>query len=232
MNDASTNAHHQRPDQDLPDLSAVRLFPLPNVVLFPRLILPLHIFEERYKAMTADALTGDRQIAMALLKPGWEKSYYERPAIEPVVCVGTILSHERLPDGKYNFLLQGHTRARVVHEHPREEGRLYRVAALEAVAQPQVLEIDLTRVRQRIANLFSDEGGLLARLSVAGPARKVIASSLPTEGVIDWLAFHLFDDIALKHGLLAEPDVRKRADVAIRVLHTMAPTCPTHPHLN
>ena len=220
------------------DLSAVPLFPLPNVVLFPRAVLPLHIFEERYKQMTADAIVGaedtgqSARIAMGLFRPGWEKSYYGRPAIEPVVCVGRILNHEKLPDGKYNFLLQGHTRARVMHEHPREEGRLYRVAALEAVAQPQVLEIDLTRVRQRIANLFSDEGGLLARLSVAGPARKVIASSLPTEGVIDWLAFHLFDDFALKHGLLAEPDVRKRADVAIRVLHTMAPTCPTHPHLN
>src|SRR5947209_4114241 len=86
---------------------AVPLFPLPNVVLFPRAVLPLHIFEERYRAMMADALAGDRQVAMALLKPGWEKNYYARPAIEPVVCLGRILSHERLPDGCYNFLLQG-----------------------------------------------------------------------------------------------------------------------------
>src|SRR5260221_6462218 len=93
------------------DLSAVPLFPLPNVVLLPRAVLPLHIFEERYKQMTADVLRGHRQIAMALLNRGWEKDYYGRPAIEPVVCVGTILSHERLPDGRYNFLLQGHTRA-------------------------------------------------------------------------------------------------------------------------
>src|SRR3954452_7595280 len=97
--------------------AAVPLFPLPNVVLFPRAVLPLHIFEERYKRMTADVLeAGHRQIAMALLHRGWEKDYYGHPAIEPVVCVGTILSHERLPDGRYNFLLQGHTRARVVRE--------------------------------------------------------------------------------------------------------------------
>src|SRR5689334_24875244 len=81
-------------------LSAVPLFPLPNVVLFPRAILPLHIFEERYKAMTADALQGDRVIAMAMLKPGWEKNYYGTPPIDPIVCVGSIWSHERLPDGK------------------------------------------------------------------------------------------------------------------------------------
>src|SRR5438093_6138151 len=99
-------------DGQSPDLPAVPLFPLPNVVLFPQAVLPLHIFEERYKAMTADALSGDRVIAMALLRPGWEKSYYARPDIEPVVCAGRILSHEKLPDGKYNFLLQGVVRAR------------------------------------------------------------------------------------------------------------------------
>src|SRR5476651_2067777 len=93
------------------EVLTVPLFPLPNVVLFPRAVLPLHIFEERYKAMTADTLRGDGRIAMALLKPGWEKCYYQRPAIDPVVCVGTILSHEKLPDGTYNFLLQGAIRA-------------------------------------------------------------------------------------------------------------------------
>src|SRR3982751_6181741 len=85
----------------------VPLFPLPNVVLFPRVVLPLHIFEERYKRMTAEVLRGDKRIAMALRRPGWEKDYYGQPAIEPVVCVGQILSHERLEDGRYNFLLQG-----------------------------------------------------------------------------------------------------------------------------
>src|SRR3954466_5571076 len=104
-----------------PDLSAVPLFPLPSVVLFPRAVLPLHIFEDRYRAMTADALEGDRLIAMALLRPGWEKSYYGRPAIEPVVCVGRIVSHEKLADGKYNFLLQGLVRAVVVREHLQHE---------------------------------------------------------------------------------------------------------------
>src|SRR5437016_14443168 len=78
---------------------SVPLFPLPNVVLFPRAVLPLHIFEERYLVMTADALRRDRLIAMALLKPGWERDYYSTPTIEPVVCVGQILMHEQLPDG-------------------------------------------------------------------------------------------------------------------------------------
>src|SRR5947199_2955847 len=136
-------------------LSAVPLFPLPNVVLFPRAVLPLHIFEERYKQMTHDALRGKRQIAMALLRPGWEKNYYGAPAVEPVVCVGTILSHERLPDGKYNFLLQGTHRARVVSELPRDDDRLYRVAEVEVLDELPVMEIDLSNERGRLTNMFS-----------------------------------------------------------------------------
>jgi Lon protease-like protein len=235
MSDAPTSAHHAQPAGDnLPDLEAVALFPLPNVVLFPRLILPLHVFEERYKQMTADAIGpgGDRQIAMALLKPGWEKSYYGRAPIEPVVCVGTILSHERLPDGKYNFLLQGHTRARVLREHPAEDGRLYRTAQLEPLCKSNVMEIDLSDVRERVVALFSDEGGPLSCLSMTKQVRQVLASPLPTEGVVDWLAFNLFEDVGLKQRLLAECDARKRAEVALRALNALAPVVTTHPNLN
>src|SRR3954447_1394833 len=138
-------------------LPAVPLFPLPNVVLFPRAVLPLHIFEERYKTMTADALAGDRQIAMALLKPGWEKDYYSRPVIEPVVCVGTIVSHERLPDGKYNFLLQGHSRAIIERETPADPETPYRSADLRLLVEPAVLEIDLSNERLRLTTILSDE---------------------------------------------------------------------------
>src|SRR5687767_5094597 len=159
-------------------LSAVPLFPLPNVVLFPRAVLPLHIFEERYKAMTADALRGDRQIAMALLRPGWERDYYHKPAIEPVVCIGTILTPEKLPDGKYNFLLQGHTRARVLGE---VDGKPYRLASLEPIAETEVMEIDLEPDRQRVAGLF--ENGPLAELPTAAQFREIIDGPLPTSDV-------------------------------------------------
>src|SRR3954470_1563852 len=153
---------------DLNPFSAVPLFPLPNVVLFPRAVLPLHVFEERYKAMTADALRGDRQVAMALLKPGWERDYYSRRAIEPVVCIGTILTHERLPDGKYNFLLQGHTRARVVQEADGEQD--YRVATLEPIVETEVLEIDLEPQRLRLASMF--DRGPLAAIATAAQFRE------------------------------------------------------------
>jgi len=201
------------------DLSAVPLFPLPNVVLFPRAVLPLHIFEQRYRHMTADALAGDRLVAMALLRNGWEKSYYSRPAIEPVVCVGKILSHEQLPDGKYNFLLQGLLRARVMHEIA-DENLPYRVAQLQRLEHVPALEIDLEEHRARMAELFGK-----GRLAATGPAQqftKILTTHLPTGDVADLVAFTFIDDVALKQSLLAEPDVKTRVARTVDALAKMA----------
>ena len=191
-------------------LLGVPLFPLPNVVLFPRAVLPLHVFEERYKAMTADALRGQRQVAMALLKPGWERNYHGRPAIEPIVCVGTILTHERLSDGRYNFLLQGHTRARVVREYGEAS---YRVAELEPLHETPSLEIDLSEERRRLTDLFEQSG--LAALSLGRRFRELLSSSVATAHVADLIAFNFLDDIELKQELLADGDVRRRVNRVI-----------------
>ena len=78
----------------------IPLFPLPNVVLFPGVFLPLHIFEERYRAMTRDALAGDRIIGMTLLRPGFEPDYEGRPPIYEVGCAGVISHSDRRSDGR------------------------------------------------------------------------------------------------------------------------------------
>jgi len=201
------------------DLSSIPLFPLPSVVLFPRAVLPLHIFEERYKEMTATALAGDKQIAMALLKPGWEKDYYHRPAIHPVVCVGTILSHERLPDGKYNFLLQGHTRARVI----RESGdRSYRLAELEPLRQTHDLEIDVGEDRQRLERVFRP--ALLGGTPVGRQFRQLLAGPMRTADVADLIAFNYLDDVPLKQSLLEETDVRRRVRRILEALELSQPS--------
>ncbi|HEX2971635.1 MAG TPA: LON peptidase substrate-binding domain-containing protein [Tepidisphaeraceae bacterium] len=197
--------------------STVPLFPLPNVVLFPRAVLPLHIFEERYKTMTADVLAGDRRIAMALLKPGWEKDYYHLPEIEPVVCIGEILTWEKLPDGNYNFLLQGQRRARIV----REIGGLsYRVAELAALQEEPALDIDLERERQRLAELFSR--GPLAMLPTSGQFQELLEGPLPTADIADLVAFNLLDDTQLKQMLLGETNVRRRVDQVVDALQVFA----------
>jgi Lon protease-like protein len=203
---------------------AVPLFPLPNVVLFPRAILPLHIFEERYKTMTADALAGERLVAMALLKPGWEKNYHQRPAIEPVVCVGKIVNWERLADGKYNFLLQGRMRAKIIRE---ESSGPYRIARVQRLRELGVLEIDLANERQRLEAMLCS--GPLASTPAGGELKKILASSLPAHDVADLIAFHVLNQVSLKQSLLADPDVARRIrrlisalDAAIPVLEVAA----------
>src|SRR3954468_5096702 len=94
----------------------IALFPLPNCVLFPGVVQPLHIFEPRYREMLREALAGQSAIGMALLMPGWEQDYYGCPAIHRRLCVGRVIAHEQLADGKYNLLLQGVMRADVVSE--------------------------------------------------------------------------------------------------------------------
>jgi Lon protease-like protein len=200
--------------------SAVPLFPLPNVVLFPKAVLPLHVFEERYKRMIADVLRTHRQVAMALLRPGWEKNYYARPAIDPVVCVGTILSHERLADGRYNFLLQGQTRARVV----REVGDgPYRQAELEALTESDDSEVDLADGRRRLVELFDRDA--YAALPGGGQIRRLLATGIATGVVADLLAFNVLadDQVALKQSLLAETSVRSRVARTVEAVAALRP---------
>src|SRR3954471_19818881 len=101
----------------------IPVFPLPNVVLFPTVSLPLHIFEPRYRDMVADALEGDRIIGMSLLQPGYEATYEGRPPVYAVGCAGVITHAERLADGRFNIVLRGIERFRVDAE---DASRSYR----------------------------------------------------------------------------------------------------------
>jgi hypothetical protein len=106
----------------------VPIFPLPHAVFFPKTALPLHIFEPRYRVMIEDAAKHDKLIAIVLLKDGWEKDYFGAPAVHDIACVGKIQKQEKLSDGKYNIVLYGLQRARIV-DFVQEEP--YRVARIE-----------------------------------------------------------------------------------------------------
>jgi Lon protease-like protein len=118
-------------DAELKDFSGMApLFPLPNVVLFPQALLPLHIFEPRYRKMTADALEGERLIAMSLLRPGWEHlPSTTNPPIHKIVGLGKIIAHEKLDDGRYYLVLRGLARAKLIGE--QQVDLPYRVGQLE-----------------------------------------------------------------------------------------------------
>src|SRR3954463_15099113 len=133
--------------------AAIPIFPLPNVVLFPNVFLPLHIFEPRYRDMVGDALEGDRIIGMALLQPGYEKTYEGRPPVYAVGCAGVITHAERLADGRYNIVLRGIEKFRITGEEP---GKPYRLAQVESVGEPpaEALRSEMLGARRRLEALL------------------------------------------------------------------------------
>src|SRR4051812_34659892 len=145
-------------DYDLRDFGNVcRLFPLPGVVLFPHAVLPLHIFEPRYRQMTEDALASDRLITIVQVRPPGEWATPGQPALEDHGCLGRIVKHERLPDGRFRFLLLGRKRVRLTREVP--SGKLYRTAEVEIVEDVDPGGADQPRRTELIAlfrRLFRD----------------------------------------------------------------------------
>jgi len=158
--------------------SLIPLFPLPDIVLFPRVSLPLHIFEPRYRKMVADAMDGHRTIGMILLRPGWEKDYHGRPPVFASGCAGRIETCEALPDGKYNIVLRGLSRFRVVDEHA---GEPYRLATVEPL--PETVE-------EGTAHLEDARRRVLAAIGKAadGPSIMVLNSDLPHAVFVDALS--------------------------------------------
>ena len=125
----------------------IPIFPLPNVVLFPNVFLPLHIFEPRYRAMTADALNGDRIIGMTLLQPGYQADYEGRPRVYRIGCAGVITHSEPLPDGRYNIVLRGLEKFRIESE---DDSRSYRLAHVTALPETTTEEDRRLLSRQRL----------------------------------------------------------------------------------
>jgi uncharacterized protein len=192
----------------LQDFTGVaRLFPLPGLVFFPHAVQPLHIFEPRYRQMTADALAGDRLIAPVLLRPGWEENYDDAPAVHPVACLGRIAVDQLLPDGRYNLVLRGLARVRLIEE--LDTGKRYRVARVEVLRDEPADDLDeLMTLRTAVADL------ILPRVT-AGPVRDqlrgLFQSELPLGHLCDVLGFALPLPPEAKQGLLEALSVPCRA---------------------
>jgi Lon protease-like protein len=200
-----------------------RLFPLPNVVLFPHVVQPLHIFEPRYREMTADALAGDRLIAPVLLQPGWEADYEGRPAIHPILCLGRIVAEQRLPDGRFNLLLRGLSRGRIIEELPEETP--YRSAKLELLKETIPPSEDAARaLRQQIGE------AVRPWLPKSGPGveqvQKLFDSDLAVGVLCDLLSFAVALAMEAKQQLLEELDVEQRAQHLLQLLQTSEPPKP------
>lgn len=185
----------------------VRLFPLPNLVHFPWALQPLHIFEPRYRQMTADALTSDQLITMVLLRDGWDSDELGNPAIHDVACLGRVLAHHCLPDGRYDLMLFGLRRVRILEE--LESEKLYRTAHVELLDE-QVPSVETART---LTEELRCQAAVWDAQSTGTPP---LIPSITKVGfelavVCDLLAFLLPLPMSVKQELLHEVDVEQRA---------------------
>lgn len=210
-NGAPCGYHRQMRSKSLP------LFPLQNVVLFPGVFLPLHVFESRYRAMMRDVMAGDRLIGITLTKPGWQQDASGRPEVYPIGCAGLVTHVEELQDGRYNTIVRGIEKFRITGER---EGRPYRVAdvvGLTEVATGDERE-SVHQQRQRLEQL----------LTSAETPDLPFPETLSDEEIVNALAQYLEFEPIERQALLEQPTVAARC-VALIDLLEMKSMLGSHP---
>lgn len=189
---------------------AVSVFPLPGLVLFPRTVLPLHIFEPRYFRLVDDALKGNRRIATGHLRKGWEKEYQGAPPMFRTITVARILHDERLADNRFNILIEGIERAEIVEEI---DSKPYRRVRYRSVVDDFPLA---TRdaVQQETQDLLS----MADRLAQASPELRAMLANLENThrhpGIIaDVVASALVRDPYERQSILEQASVKRRIEL-------------------
>jgi Lon protease-like protein len=186
----------------------VCIFPLPQVTLFPHAILPLHVFEPRYREMVKDCLAGNRQMAVAALEPGFEADYAGRPAVRALCGLGELVAHEALPDGRSNIILRGTQRVRIVEELPPDQS--YRMVRYEPVRDFYPGDFDRARAVRDLLMLCDQ---LALKLPSGADTLRELARSEDDPGPLsDVLAAALVTDPDDRQSLLELPDVKTRVD--------------------
>ena len=183
----------------------VSIFPLPEITFFPRTLLPLHVFEARYRAMVMDTLARDRRLCVVKLRPGYEAQYAGRPAVHPICGLGEIVSWERLANGRYNIVVRGDARVRIEQELPTDTlYRVVRVTRLDDVGPAGDVTRGLERIRAAARALLDALGRPPDLLDTA------LAEGQPSGAVADRVAAAVLPDATLRQELLETLDVDAR----------------------
>jgi uncharacterized protein len=184
--------------------ATIPIFPLDDVFVFPNILLPLNIFEPRYREMVADALKGDRVIGMVQLRPGYEPDYEGRPPVFAIGCAGVITQFDQLPDGRYTILLRGLVKFRILGE---DQSRPYRLARVEPVPEePDEKErAALPKQRQRLIGLMP-------------PGSEPVPRDIADEDVINALAQFSRINALERQTLLELSGPLRRAEALIKLL--------------
>jgi len=203
----------------------VRLFPLPNLVLFPHVVQPLHVFEPRYCDLLGEALEGDRLIGMATLVSGWENDYEGSPPISPNACLGRVVAHHTLEDGSHNILLAGVSRIEITRELASAKSFRSAQAVLREDRYP---ETDSSRGREMLEKLRQVMCHLLPFVPEAREKLEELLDREVSLGTLtDLIAYLLHVDLSEKLILLAETNVICRAEILAKRLATLS--SDTHP---
>ena len=194
----------------------VRLFPLPNLVLFPHILQPLHIFEPRYREMTAEAISDNRLIAPVLLKPGWAGDNEDTPPVCAMACLGKIVKERELPDGRFFLLLRGLARVQIVSEHDGHKPFRTADVVLHDPSRGSENPARLQRQRQRLLDdlhlLFPDLTELHPRL------HHLLQREVPLSMLTDVVCYSLDLDVSTKQQILEELDVKRRVNRLLEFL--------------
>ena len=203
-------------DAELSDFSGrAPIFPLPNVVLFPNALLPLHIFEPRYRQMTADALLGERLIAMGLIQSQDESlGSPTKPRIHEIMGIGKIIAHEKLEDGRYYLVLRGLARAKLLRDEPVELP--YRIGQFE-ICQEYFQEISMFNRQERAENLVTLFGLLFPQVKLQKLFFNSV-SELPLRTVCDILLGSMPLPPEQSQQFLDELDVDVRSQMLLDLL--------------
>jgi hypothetical protein len=194
------------------------IFPLPDLTFFPHTLLPLHVFEGRYRAMVMDCLARDKRMAVVGLKPGYESVYEGKPAVHQVAGVGRIVQSERLASGRFNILLKGETRVRIDREVPTDT--LYRMVAGTLLGETGAERDGAVALAARVTGRCL--GILRAVDRPTAEMEKALTGAAPG-AVCDRIASAIIPDPAARQALLEEVDVERRLSrlaEALDDLHT------------
>ncbi len=189
----------------------IPLFVLDSVTLLPQQLLPIQISQQRDKKLFSDALDGSGLIAMAIRDTAAETKHSDHPAVRPATCIGQIVQHESLPDGRFHILIQGICRARIINILNQDSAALpYRFAMLAPLESGESSEQDLAEFRDRLDHIFTH--GPLTQLVAADSVAEVLHNEqIPTAAILELLSFTLLGDSELRYQLLAEPSPTSRA---------------------
>jgi Lon protease-like protein len=186
-----------------------RLFPLPNLVMFPHVMQALHVFEPRYRAMVEEAIEDDRLIALGVLAPGWEQNYEGRPPLRSTACLCRIATHQRTKQGTYNVLVLGVRRLRLIDElPPKKLFRAFEAEILEEFEPEDAAAGTAATLQQELLAAFKQA---MPKIPNAYEQLDQLLGSQITLGMLADIVSYTIDlDLEVKMRLLAECDVFRR----------------------